>query len=189
MVAFADHSLLCRLALKQTGIDPATFTLIRILSAAFVLWLIARLRVGPHSQGASWLSSLALFVYAAGYSFVYVSLPAATGALLLFGAVQATMISIGIWSGARLQIRQVAGLIFAFGALVGLLLPELSALPLLGSLLMLAAGFARGVYSLRSKGSGDPTSDTAGNFMRALVFSAGLGMAMVSSASFYNSGV
>jgi drug/metabolite transporter (DMT)-like permease len=189
MFAFAGNSLLCRLALKQTGIDAATFTSIRIISGALVLWLIMRLRVGPHSPGGSWLSALALFAYAAGFSFAYVSLPAATGALLLFGAVQATMIGYGLWAGERLQTRQIAGLIFAFSGLVGLLLPGLSAPPLYGSVLMLAAGFAWGVYSLRAKGSGDPTSVTAGNFLRALVFAVGLSLAMFPSASLDNSGV
>ena len=40
MVAFASNSLLCRLALRQTTIDAASFTLIRLLSGAIALWLI-----------------------------------------------------------------------------------------------------------------------------------------------------
>ncbi len=189
MFAFAGNSLLCRLALKHTGIDAATFTSIRIISGALVLWLIVRLRGGPHRPGGSWLSALALFAYAAGFSFAYVSLPAATGALLLFGAVQATMISYGLWVGERLRTRQITGLIFAFSGLFGLLLPGLSAPPLYGSILMLAAGFAWGVYSLRGKGSGDPTSVTAGNFLRALLFAVALSLAMLPSASLDKSGV
>lgn len=176
MSAFAGNSLLCRLALKQTGIDPASFTSIRIVSGALALWLITRMRGCAHSGGGSWPSALALFIYAAGFSYAYVSLPAATGALLLFGAVQATMIGYGLWAGERLGIRQSAGLVCAFGGVVGLVLPGLSAPPLLGSVLMLGAGVAWGVYSLRGIGAGDPICVTAGNFLRAAPAAALLGV-------------
>jgi drug/metabolite transporter (DMT)-like permease len=168
MIAFAGNSLLCRQALKYTRIDPGSFTTIRIVSGALVLCLIVRLRDGTNRRAGSWSSALALFAYAACFSFAYVSLPAATGALLLFGAVQATMISYGLWSGERLRMRQSVGLVFAFGGLAGLLLPGISAPPLLGCLLMLTAGIAWGIYSLRGKSAGDPTQVTAGNFLRAV---------------------
>ena len=189
MIAFAGNSLLCRLALKHTGIDAASFTLIRITSGALALWLIARMRGGIHSAASSWPSALALFAYAAGFSFAYVSLPAAAGALLLFGAVQATMIGYGLWAGERLRRRQVAGLFGAFGGLVGLLLPGLSAPPLLGSVLMLGAGVSWGIYSLRGKGAGDPIGVTAGNFLRAVSFAAGLSVAMLPWSSLDSSGI
>lgn len=170
LLAFAGNSVLCRIALKSTGIDAASFTSIRLVSGALVLWVIASLfrrdRVGP----GNWLSALALFAYAAGFSFAYLSLSAATGALLLFGAVQATMIGHALFAGERLQRQQLLGLALALAGLVGLLLPGLSAPPLLGSALMLMAGVAWGVYSLRGKGGGDPTRITAGNFLRASVF-------------------
>lgn len=168
MLAFAGNSLLCRLALKHTSIDAASFTAIRLMSGALMLWLVVSTRGGTYVGKGNWLSALALFVYAAGFSFAYVSLPAATGALLLFGAVQATMIGHGVWAGERLRRLQLAGLLLAFGGLVSLLLPGLSAPPLLGSMLMLSAGVAWGVYSLRGRGQGDPTRVTAGNFMRAM---------------------
>jgi len=174
MTAFAANSLLCRLALKHTAIDPASFTSIRILAGALALWLIVRIRGGASRGEGSWPSALALFAYAAGFSFAYVSLPAASGALLLFGAVQATMIGYGLWAGERLRARQSAGLLLALGGLVGLLLPGLSAPPLAGSALMLGAGVAWGVYSLRGRGAGDPTHATAGNFLRAVPLAAGL---------------
>lgn len=167
MVAFAGNSLLCRLALKDTGIDAATFTTIRLVSGALILLLVVRVKHGPRDTGGDWWSAAALLVYAAGFSFAYLSLPAATGALLLFGAVQATMIGYGLWSGERLLRPQLLGLIMALGGLVGLLLPGLSAPPLVGSALMLCAGVAWGVYSLRGRGGGDPTKVTAGNFLRA----------------------
>jgi drug/metabolite transporter (DMT)-like permease len=167
MVAFAGNSLLCRLALKDTGIDAASFTTIRLVSGALILWVVVRVKQGPRDTGGDWWSAAALLVYAAGFSFAYLSLPAATGALLLFGAVQATMIGYGLWSGERLLRPQLLGLIMALWGLVGLLLPGLSAPPLVGSALMLSAGVAWGVYSLRGKGGGDPTNVTAGNFLRA----------------------
>ncbi|HEV2606485.1 MAG TPA: DMT family transporter [Xanthomonadaceae bacterium] len=168
MIAFAGNSLLCRLALKDTGIDAASFTSIRIASGALVLWLIVRLRGGARVTAGSWPSALALFAYAACFSFAYVSLPAATGALLLFGAVQATMIGYGLWMGERLRMRQSVGLLCASGGLVGLMLPGISAPPLFSSVLMLSAGIAWGVYSLRGKGVADPTGATMGNFLRAV---------------------
>ncbi|WP_409526361.1 DMT family transporter [Nitrincola sp. MINF-07-Sa-05] len=183
MIAFAGNSLLCRVALLQTDIDAASFTTIRLVSGAVTLWLIVRMRQGERAGGGNWLSALALFVYAAGFSFAYISLTAATGALLLFGAVQATMISYGFWRGERLSALQLVGFLLALAGLVGLLLPGLSAPPLAGSLLMLGAGVAWGIYSLRGKGGGDPTRVTAGNFLRAAPIAAGLSLLMLSRYS------
>jgi drug/metabolite transporter (DMT)-like permease len=188
MIAFAGNSLLCRAALKHTGIDAASFTTIRLMSGAVTLWLVARSRRGTHTGRGNWLSALALFAYAAGFSFAYVSLPAASGALLLFGAVQATMIGHGIWAGERLRRLQLVGLVLAFGGLVGLLLPGLSAPPLFGSVVMLGAGVAWGVYSLRGKGAGDPTRVTAGNFLRAVPIAAALSIFMLNRSSLDSAG-
>ncbi|MCX7257920.1 MAG: DMT family transporter [Polaromonas sp.] len=191
MTAFAGNSLLCRIALKHTSLDAASFTAIRLLSGALVLWLVARRWRGAQSGAGSWPSALALFAYAAGFSFAYVSLPAATGALLLFGAVQATMIGYGLYKGERFRPPQLVGLALAFGGIVGLLLPGLSAPPLAGALLMLGAGVAWGVYSLRGKGAGDPTRVTAGNFLRAvpLALALSLCMLMLKGASLDAAGV
>jgi drug/metabolite transporter (DMT)-like permease len=169
MLAFAGNSLLCRLALLHTGIDAATFTSVRLLSGALVLWLIAVWRSGPGMErlAGGWLSALALFVYAEAFSFAYLSLSAGTGALLLFAAVQISMIGWGLYRGERLTSWQVIGFALAVGGLVVLLLPGLSAPPFQGALLMAAAGVAWAVYSLRAKGAGDPTRATAGNFVRA----------------------
>ena len=186
MVAFACNSLLCRLALKHTSIDAATFTAVRIATGALVLWIIVRAQRGTPTRSGSgtWLSAVALFVYAAGFSFAYVSLPASTGALLLFGAVQATMIGRGVWMGERLRKRQLVGLALAFGGLLGLFLPGVSAPPLFGSLLMLSAGAAWGIYSLRGRGAGDATRVTAGNFLRAVPIGIGLSLLMRDSSMF-----
>jgi len=153
-----------------------------------MLWLVVRMRRGTHTGGGNWLSAISLFVYAAGFSFAYVSLPAATGALLLFGAVQATMIGHGIWMGERLKRPQLVGLMLAFGGLVGLLLPGLSAPPLYGSILMLGAGVAWGIYSLRGKGAGDPTQVTAGNFLRVVPIAAALSVITFNSTSLDKAG-
>lgn len=140
MLAFAGNSLLCRLALQQTGIDPASFTTLRLGSGAAMLWLLVTLRGGGRSLGGSWPAALALFIYAAGFSFAYLSLPTGTGALILFGAVQTSMIGFGLWRGGQLGRQQLCGMTLAFAGLVGLLLPGASAPSLPGSLLMLAAG-------------------------------------------------
>jgi drug/metabolite transporter (DMT)-like permease len=189
MLAFAGNSLLCRMALEHTGIDPATFTAIRVVSGALTLWILVQLRRGQRTGSrGDWTSALALFVYAAGFSFAYVSLTAASGALLLFVAVQATMIGYGLWMGERFRHLQIAGLVLALGGLVGLLLPGLSAPPLAGSILMLVAGVAWGVYSLRGKGFSDPLTATAGNFLRAVPVSVVLGVLMLRQFAFDSSG-
>ncbi len=189
MIAFAGNSILCRIALKNTAIDAASFTSIRLISGAVVLWLIVSLTRRNSSSQGNWASAFALFAYAAGFSFAYISLAAATGALILFGAVQVTMIGHGIWAGEQLHKQQFLGLILAFAGLVGLLLPGLSSPPLFGSLLMLIAGIAWGIYSLRGKGAGDPTCVTAGNFMRATLFAVVLSLALISRNNLNLAGV
>jgi len=179
MIAFAGNSLLCRLALKRTTIDAASFTFIRILSGAVALWIIVIISKGTWRKAGSWASALALFAYAAAFSFAYISLSAGTGALLLFGAVQATMILWGLRTGERMRTRQWLGLALAVGGLVTLLFPGLSAPPINGALLMICAGIAWGIYSLRGKGAGDPATATAGNFLRAVVLATGLSMALL----------
>ena len=189
MLAFAGNSLLCRAAFTTSHIDAASFTSIRITAGAIALWLIVRMRGGAQAAAGSWTSALALFAYAAAFSFAYLSLSAATGALLLFGAVHATMISVGVWRGERLRAWQTLGLFCALGGLLGLLLPGLSAPPLQGAVLMLAAGAAWAVYSLRGKGSGDPLRVTAGNFMRAVLFAVALSIAMIPWTSLDAAGI
>lgn len=183
MIAFAGNSLLCRMAFLHTRIDAASFTSIRLLSGALVLWVIVSAKGNRIGAAGSWTSALALFGYAGAFSFAYVSLSVATGALLLVGAVQTTMISFGLWKGERFTGRQVAGLVLALAGLVALLLPGLSAPPLLPAALMLAAGFSWGIYSLRGKNAANPIQTTAGNFLRAVPFAAGLSIAMLSHRS------
>lgn len=184
MMAFAGNSLLCRVALKQTGIDAGSFTALRLLSGALMLWLVVRLRrrVGCKLSG-NWRSATALFLYAACFSYAYIKLPASVGALILFGAVQTTMIGYGLWLGERLGRLQLLGLICALGGLVGLVLPGIASPPLLESLLMCGAGVTWGVYSLCARGCGDPTGVTAGNFLRSVAFAVGLSLVMIANIS------
>ena len=170
MIAFAGNSLLCRAALKDTAIDAATFTSIRMVSGAIALWIIVRLRDGAKPLEGNWLSGFWLVAYAVAFSFAYLTLTAATGALLLFGAVQATMIGVGLWKGERFTPLQLAGLALALGGLAGLLLPGVTAPPPLGAGLMLFAGLSWGFYSLRGRGAGDATRVTTGNFLRGVPF-------------------
>lgn len=189
MTAFAANSLLCRMALRNTAIDPASFTSIRIASGAVVLWMIARLRGSTMTSAGSWGSAMALFAYAAAFSFAYVELPAAVGALVLFGAVQVTMIGYGLSKGERIGGGQAVGLVLAIAGLVSLLSPGLSAPPPVSAALMLAAGIAWGIYSLRGKGAGEPTIATAGNFMRAVPFAVILSLVTLGNARFDMAGV
>jgi drug/metabolite transporter (DMT)-like permease len=234
MIAFVSNSLLCRAALKESSIDPATFTFVRIFSGAAALWLImsirrrvmvdrtatplvegseinvgfpspqsspkgrggpfslrekVRMRVLDWKDAGNWISAIALFAYAAGFSFAYTSLSAGTGALLLFGAVQATMILWGLHKGERLNTIQIAGFIVAVTGLVVLVFPGLSAPPLAGSILMLGAGVAWGIYSLRGKAERNPASVTTGNFVRAVPFAATLSIIFAPWAHVHFAGI
>lgn len=168
MLAFAGNSVLCRLALKHTGIDAASFTVLRIASGALMLWFLLRWRSAGKPMAGSWPGALALVVYAAGFSLAYVHLETGTGALLLFGAVQLSMLSYGFLRGERLGLQGATGLLLAMAGLLVLLLPGASAPPLGSALLMLVAGLAWAVYSLLGKGSGDPLAATTGNFVRGI---------------------
>jgi drug/metabolite transporter (DMT)-like permease len=165
LIAFAANSLLCRAALGAGRADAASFTLLRLSSGAAVLLLLSRGTGG--ARGGSWPSALALFVYAAAFSFAYFSLSAGVGALLLFGSVQVTMIGAGIAAGERPPALVWAGLVLALGGLVHLSLRGARVPSLGGTGLMLAAGVAWGVYSLRGRRSGPPLPATADNFRRA----------------------
>ena len=189
MLAFAGNSLLCRAALQAGRIDAASFTTIRVVAGALAPWLIVRLQRGRAAKAGSWPSAFALFAYAAAFSFAYLSLTAATGALLLFGAVQATMIGYAFWRGDRLTGWQLLGVACALGGLLALLLPGISAPPLQGAALMLLAGIAWGIYSLRGRSGGDPLRATAGNFLRAVPFATALSIAAIQWLSLDYAGI
>lgn len=169
LLAFAANSLLCRRALGQHLIDAGSFTAVRILSGALVLAAVVmwrRKRSAPRFAGSG-LSGAALFGYAIAFSLAYHSLSAGVGALLLFGSVQGTMISAGIMRGERPRVLEWIGLASALAGLVLLVVGRETNASLVGVLLMVGAGIAWGIYSLRGRGAPDPIAATAGNFMAA----------------------
>jgi drug/metabolite transporter (DMT)-like permease len=175
LVAFAFNSILCRMALRGGEADAAGFTLVRLVSGAVALVVISYLVGRPHvSKGlapngrGNWLSAFFLFAYAICFSFAYLGLTAGTGALILFGAVQLTMIAATIVRGERPHALEWIGLIAAVAGLVYLVLPGLTAPPIASSALMAAAGAGWGFYTLRGRGSTAPLADTMGNFVRSV---------------------
>jgi len=181
LVAIAANSLLCRLALGEGQIDAASYTSLRLLSGAATLSVIlaASGRSNGTKQVRSWTSAAMLFLYAVSFSFAYLTLDAGTGALILFGAVQATMILAGFFEGHRPRALEWVGLIGAFGGLVYLVSPGVSAPAPLGSALMALAGAAWGIYSLRGRGSADPVAATTANFVRAVPFALVVSLAVL----------
>ena len=180
LIAFAANSILCRLALSEEAIDPASFTSVRLMAGAVMLYALVRgHRGGSAPLRGSWLSAAMLALYAVPFSLAYVSLTAGTGALLLFGAVQATMLLASVGAGERPDAVQWIGVVLALAGLVYLLLPGLASPPLMAAMLMLLAGVAWGVYSLLGKGSADPLRETAGNFVRAVPFAIAVSAVML----------
>ena len=165
MLAFAGNSIFTRIALAGSEAGPWTFTLIRLVSGAAILAMLA----GPRRalSAANPLSALALLAYAGFFSFAYLTLPAGTGALILFGMVQVTMIGAGLLAGERLGPAQLGGGALALAGLVALFGPGISAPGPAGAAMMALAGIAWGLYSLRGRGAGNPTQTTAGNFLQA----------------------
>ncbi|WP_298184001.1 DMT family transporter [uncultured Pseudomonas sp.] len=167
LLAFAGNSLLCRLALRDTAIDAASFTSLRLIAGAVTLWFLLRLRAPSNLKAGSWPAATALFVYAAAFSFAYIHLDAGAGALILFGAVQLSMLAWGIYRGECLGLKGCSGLLLAFAGLLVLLLPGASRPPTEAASLMLLAGVAWGAYSLLGRGVSDALAATTGNFLRA----------------------
>ena len=170
LVAFAANSVFCRLALGENAIDAASFSTLRLGSGAITLAIIMAFRAESKwlANHGNWPSAVLLFLYAAPFSFAYISLSAGTGALILFGTVQVTMLLAGLFAGERPSVAQWAGLASALGGLVYFVFPGLTAPAPLGSGLMIVAGIAWGIYSLRGRGEGSPVAVTAGNFVRAV---------------------
>lgn len=189
MLAFAGNSLLCRAALRDSQIDPASFTALRLLSGAGVLWLLLYLGKRHSVTAGSWFGALSLFIYASAFSYAYLHLDAGAGALLLFGAVQVSMITWGLVKGERLHRLQTAGLVLAAGGLMVLLLPGTSTPRFSASLLMVIAGVAWGTYSLLGKGAPAPLAATAGNFVRTVPMAAVLCLVALNRLEWDNAGV
>ena len=172
MIAFAANSVLARLALGPGEIDAAAYSLVRLLSGAIMLSILAipgrELRLSQLLQQGSWISALALFGYAAAFSFAYLLLETGTGALILFPSVQAAMVAWALYRGDRPGPLEWLGLVTATGAIVWLLSPGLTAPDPLGALLMIVAGVSWAIYTLRGTGSADPLKSTTGNFIRSV---------------------
>lgn len=180
LIAFAANSLLCRLALVETehqtaAIDPTSFTTLRLVGGAIVLWLLLRIR--QHNQPkqnikitASWRSAISLFVYAVTFSYAYVQLETGTGALILFGSVQITMILIAVFNGHRLNPKETVGVLLAFVGLIYLMLPAIATPSFIGFVLMSISGIAWGLYSLQGAQSENGLADTAFNFLKSVPF-------------------
>ena len=175
LIAFAANSVLCRMALGEASIDAASFTSIRLISGTVVLLLLVLLRSKLHSpkkqvSKGSWTSGVLLFLYAACFSYAYVTLDTGVGALILFASVQITMIAYAIIQGRKLNHREWIGVILAFGGFVYLVSPGVSAPSIEGLTLMTVSGFGWGMYSVRGKASNNPLEDTSFNFLRSLPF-------------------
>lgn len=170
MIAFASNSLLNRLALGQNTIDAVSYTAIRLTTGAVVLGVISyfQKKEGTSIIHGNWISAAMLFTYAIAFSFAYLSLSVGTGALILFGSVQVTMILAALRSGERPHLLEWLGVFVALSGLVYLVFPGLRAPSPLGSALMVTAGIAWGVYSLRGRGVTSPLASTAGNFIFAV---------------------
>lgn len=191
LIAFAANSVLCRLALGEAAIDAASFTIIRLVSGSLVLLFLIKVKSGQSAstKSGSWLASLMLFLYAITFSYAYVTLDTATGALILFGSVQMTMILLSLLSGIRLHGTEWAGVVIAFAGFVYLVLPNISTPSVVGFLLMAAAGVAWGVYTLKGRGSKDPIIDTAYNFVRTIPLVAILALVTIGQAHYSVEGV
>ena len=171
LIAFAGNSVLCRLALHDGAIDPASFSTIRVTSGAATLLLVTlATRRDRSGLAASWTSAAMLALYAIPFSFAYASLSTGTGALILFGSVQVTMLAAAVRSGERTHAIEWVGLTAALGGLLYLVLPGLAAPPLMAAALMGLAGFSWGIYSLRGRSGSNPLAQTTANFVRAIPF-------------------
>jgi drug/metabolite transporter (DMT)-like permease len=172
LLAFAGNSVLCRLALGGNMIDAASFTVIRLLAGIIILVIAAAItpKTDEARSKGSWLAASMLFIYAVAFSYGYISLDTGTGALILFGAVQITMIIVSVVSGTRLHYCEWLGLFIAFSGFVYLIIPSLTTPSLLGLILMTISGIAWGFYTLVGRSSTQPLSDTAYNFLRTSPF-------------------
>jgi len=191
LIAFAANSVLCRLALGNETIDASNFTVLRLLSGSIVLLIIitANRNITGGSTKGSWAAGFMLFLYAVTFSYAYISLDTGTGALILFGSVQITMILLSLISGIRLHFTEWAGVTIAFTGFVYLILPGVTAPSAVGFLLMTVAGIAWGVYTLKGRGSKNPLMDTAYNFFRTTPLVILLAIITINNANYSFEGI
>lgn len=191
LIAFAANSVLCRLALGNDAIDASSFTIIRLLSGTIVLLIImvATRNITDASTKGSWVASFMLFLYAIAFSYAYISLDTGTGALILFGSVQITMILLSLISGTRLHFTEWAGVIIAFTGFVYLIMPGVTTPSTIGFLLMTVAGVAWGIYTLKGRSSKNPLFDTAYNFLRTTPLVILLAITTINNANYSSEGI
>ena len=172
LIAFAGNSILCRLALGENRLDAASFTIIRLLSGIVMLSILSQsLSQQKNTKSKiNWLSSFALFLYAVAFSYAYLSLDTATGALILFGTVQITTILASLALGNRLRFLEWVGIAISCSGFVYLVLPSVTTPSFKGLMLMTLSGIAWAIYTIRGKSSQKPINDSATNFLYTLPF-------------------
>jgi drug/metabolite transporter (DMT)-like permease len=185
LIAFAANSVLGRMALKDNAIDASSFTAIRLLSGALMLFILYTLfnskdqKNKQEKKAGNWKAPLMLFVYAITFSFAYISLDTGTGALVLFGAVQLTMIIASLISGHKLHKAEWVGIIVSFSGLAYLIYPTITTPSIFGFVLMGISGIAWGIYTLTGRGSVNPLRDTTINFSYTIPYVAILAIIML----------
>lgn len=191
LIAFAANSVLCRLALGNEAIDASSFTSIRLLSGAITLFILLSLQGNNKavSSNGSWAASFALFLYAITFSYAYLSLDTGTGALILFGSVQITMIILSFMAGTRLHLIEWSGVLLAFTGFVYLIFPNITTPSLNGFILMTVSGISWGIYTLKGRNSKNPLMDTTYNFVRSIPFIAVLVVFTMQNASYSTEGI
>lgn len=191
LIAFAANSVLCRLALGNGTIDASSFTGIRLLSGAFTLFIIISLKGGSKeaSSKGSWTAGLVLFLYAITFSYAYLSVDTGTGALILFGSVQITMIMLSLVSGTRLHLIEWSGVIIAFTGFIYLILPDITTPSVNGFILMTVSGISWGIYTLKGRSSKNPLMDTTYNFLRTIPFVALLAIFTMQNMNYSAEGI
>jgi drug/metabolite transporter (DMT)-like permease len=191
LIAFAANSVLCRLALGNGAIDASSFTGIRLLAGAIALFTILSIKgsnKGASSKG-SWTASLSLFLYAITFSYAYLSVDTGTGALILFGSVQITMIMLSLISGTRLHLIEWSGVILAFTGFIYLILPNITTPSITGFILMTVSGVSWGIYTLKGRSSKNPLMDTTYNFLRTIPFIALLAVFTLQNMNYSTEGI
>lgn len=188
LIAFAANSVLCRMALGSDSIDPVSFTSIRLIGGAIALTVIYLFTKEPKQKKEAscncyidWYTGIALYIYAFAFSLAYISLSSGTGALILFGSVQITMLIAATKRGEKMRFYQWIGFLIAVAGIVYLVSPGISAPDIYGASLMIVSGIAWGVYSIAGKSVTNPISATKGNFIKASIIAIPVSMIALKS--------
>ncbi|EKO3930726.1 DMT family transporter [Vibrio fluvialis] len=171
MVAFAANSILCRLALQEHAIDAGSFTALRLISGGITLVvlhaIVVRREHRRYSPLFAFKAGTALFTYALCFSIAYLTLSAGTGALLLFGTVQLSLLAAHCWQGNKIRSLEWLGLAISIAGFIYLMLPSAEQPDWISALLMIVSGLAWAVFTLIGRNSGNPTNAIAQGFWAA----------------------